>query len=335
MTGHDLNGKKLDLVLASQSPRRIELMREAGYEFDVLVPDVEEAHDPALTPEALTIENARRKAVAAARQRPEALVIGADTLVYVDGEPLGKPRDLEEALGMMRRLSGRGHQVCTGVYLATQGGAEGRGFHVITEVAFLPLTEDVIRTYHARVNPLDKAGAYGIQEASEMILERYEGSWTNVMGLPMERLGAELEATAPNSTEMNDTVEDEVSKITGRASISLRVSTPFDTSSLSKQLGLRARRVIPRVRGLNYWCGEMEDQKEIHSYALCDLVTFWIQHLSTFSEVIVQAVNNGGEVTLVLGMFVDGNLGYQLDPSDLATLAQLKMGFICEVYAPA
>ena len=182
------------LVLASQSPRRIELLREAEYSFDVLVPEVEEIHDAALAPADLTIENARRKAVAGATARPEALVIGADTLVYLDGEPLGKPRDMDEALAMMRRLSGRGHHVCTGVYLAWDGGSGGMGFHVITDVAFLPLTDATIRAYHARVNPLDKAGAYGIQEASEMILDHHDGSWTNVMGLPMERLTAELQA---------------------------------------------------------------------------------------------------------------------------------------------
>lgn len=176
------------LVLASQSPRRIELMREAGFAFDILVPDVEEAHDASLTPEALTVENARRKAAAGAALRPEGLVIGADTLVYVDGDPLGKPKDLDEALAMMRRLSGRQHQVCTGVYLAREGGSAGEGFHVITEVTFKPLTDALIQSYHARVNPLDKAGAYGIQECSEMILDHYEGSWTNVMGLPMEKL---------------------------------------------------------------------------------------------------------------------------------------------------
>jgi septum formation protein len=182
------------LVLASQSPRRVQLLREAGYDFDILVLDVAEAHDASLSPEALTIENARRKAVAGAQLRPDALVIGADTLVYVDGDPLGKPRDLEEALLMMRRLSGRTHEVCTGVVLAWDGGAAYHGFHVITEVTFVPLTNDLIRSYHARVTPLDKAGAYGIQDSSDMILDRYEGSWTNVMGLPMERLVEELRA---------------------------------------------------------------------------------------------------------------------------------------------
>ncbi|HEY1084346.1 MAG TPA: Maf family protein [Prosthecobacter sp.] len=183
---------KLPLVLASQSPRRVELMREAGYSFDIVLPEVEEAHDPALTPEALTVENARRKAVAGAALRPDALVIGADTLVYVDGHPLGKPKDMDEALSMMRRLSGRHHQVCTGVYFASEEGPVAHGFHVITDVVFLPLTDETIRAYHSQVNPLDKAGAYGIQQASEMILDHHEGSWSNVMGLPMERLKAEL-----------------------------------------------------------------------------------------------------------------------------------------------
>lgn len=185
-------GRPTSLVLASRSPRRIELMREAGYEFEILVPEVEEAHDPSLTPEALTLENARLKAAAAASQRRDSLVIGADTLVYVDGFPLGKPLDLEEAHAMLLRLSGRAHQVCTGVFLASSGGREGHGFHVITEVVFKTLSPAAIRAYHALCNPLDKAGGYGIQEHGDMLLEQHQGSWTNVMGLPMERLRQEL-----------------------------------------------------------------------------------------------------------------------------------------------
>lgn len=180
------------LVLASQSPRRVQLMREAGYRFEVEVLEVEEAHDGSLTPEELTVENARRKAVAGAVLHPDALVIGADTLVYLDSEPLGKPASLDEALKMLQRLSGRSHEVCTGVYLAWGGGGQGRGFHVVSHVAFKLLSDDLIRAYHALVNPLDKAGAYGIQEHGDMIISGHEGSWTNVMGLPMERLTEEL-----------------------------------------------------------------------------------------------------------------------------------------------
>ena len=182
------------IVLASQSPRRIELLRAAGYEFEVLPADVEELHDPALAPEQLTVANATAKAAASARLRPDALVIGADTLVYLDGHPLGKPRDLDEAAGMLRRLSGRAHEVCTGVALATEGGGQVRSFCVVSHVIFKPITDETICSYYAKVNPLDKAGAYGIQEHGDMIVHHTEGSWSNIVGLPMEALAEALAA---------------------------------------------------------------------------------------------------------------------------------------------
>lgn len=180
------------LVLASGSPRRVELMQEAGYQFEVLVPDVEEAHDESLTCEALTVENARLKGLAIAVTEPDAIVIAADTLVYLDDKPLGKPRDMEDAAAMLRRLSGRTHRVCTGVAVLARGGAVEKTFPVISEVTFKPLTEDVIREYHSKIQPLDKAGAYAVQDESAMIIDRVEGSWSNVKGLPMERLIEEL-----------------------------------------------------------------------------------------------------------------------------------------------
>lgn len=180
------------LVLASQSPRRIELMRNAGYVFEVLAVDAEEVHDASLTPEELTIENARRKAAAAAALRPDALVIGADTLVYVDGQPLGKPRDMRDAASMLQRLSGRTHEVCTGVALAQRGGASLRTFAVISAVTFKRLSDESIEAYYRHVNPLDKAGGYAIQERSELIIDHTDGSWSNIVGLPMERLKEEL-----------------------------------------------------------------------------------------------------------------------------------------------
>lgn len=179
------------LILASASPRRIELLRGAGFDFEIVVPQVEEAHDHTLTPGQLTLENARRKALAVSSVRPEALVLGADTLVYVDGEPLAKPADMEEALAMLRRLSGRTHEVCTGVALARDGKV-ARELHVITHVTFKPLSDAIIRDYHAKVNPLDKAGGYGIQACTDMILDRMEGSFTNVVGLPVEEVVAAL-----------------------------------------------------------------------------------------------------------------------------------------------
>lgn len=179
------------LVLASASPRRLELLRHAGFEFEIVLSQVDEAHDASLTPEQLTLENARRKALAVSLTQPGALVIGADTLVYVDGDPLAKPADMDEALSMVLRLSDRTHEVCTGVAFACDGTVV-KELHVITHVTFKPLTDDLIRAYHSQVNPLDKAGAYGIQACTDMLLDRMTGSFTNVVGLPVEEVTAAL-----------------------------------------------------------------------------------------------------------------------------------------------
>lgn len=197
MTPPDANARR-PLVLASVSPRRSELLREAGCSFDIVAPEVEEAHDESLTCEELTIENAKRKALAVARLRPDAIVIGADTLVYLDNIPIAKPADMEEAAAMLRRLSGRTHEVCTGVALVARGGADVRTFHVVSDVSFKPLTAAIIREYHSRIEPLDKAGAYAVQDESAMIIDRVDGSWSNVKGLPMERLLAELRSFPPS-----------------------------------------------------------------------------------------------------------------------------------------
>ena len=177
----------MPIVLASSSPRRRELLARAGVVFEVIHSPAEEIHDPAMLPDALCEWNAMLKAAAVAEQRPDATVIGADTLVFIDGIPLGKPLDLEEAAGMLRRLSGRAHQVCTGVCVIYPGG-EKRIFHDLTEVTFLPLDDAAIGEYLARVNPLDKAGAYGIQESGEKIISGIRGNFDNVMGLPVAKL---------------------------------------------------------------------------------------------------------------------------------------------------
>ncbi len=145
-----------------------------------------------MSPEALTLANARLKARVVAGQRPEAVVVAADTLVYVDGVPLGKPGDLAEGRGMLERLSGRGHQVCTGVVIVWDGGAAEEAFAVVTEVVFKALSAEVIEAYHAVCDPLDKAGGYGIQDGTALILEGITGSFSNVMGLPMEEVGPRL-----------------------------------------------------------------------------------------------------------------------------------------------
>ena len=183
--------KPTTLLLASSSPRRRELLARAGVDFEVTSSPAEEIHDAGIHPERLCEMNAALKAAAVAAQRPDAMVIGADTLVFIDGEPLGKPADLDEARAMLRRLSGRTHMVCTGVCVISPDGGR-RLFHDTTKVTFRPLDEAAIEDYLSVANPLDKAGAYGIQESGERIIDGIEGSYENVMGLPVEMVLAAL-----------------------------------------------------------------------------------------------------------------------------------------------
>lgn len=183
----------LHLILASASPRRLELLQEAGYQFEVQVPEVEELHDPSLSCEELTLGNALLKARAIAGKESNALVIAADTLVYLDNQPLGKPNDMAHAAAMLRQLSGRTHTVCTGVALVQSNGME-QTFPVLSHVTFKTLDEAIIAEYHSRIQPLDKAGAYAVQDESAMIIEHVSGSWSNVKGLPMEALIQHLDA---------------------------------------------------------------------------------------------------------------------------------------------
>jgi septum formation protein len=175
------------LVLASASPRRRELLEREGLVFEVCVSPAEEIHNTSMQPAALCELNAVLKAVAVASGRSDATVIAADTLVFIDGEVLGKPADLSAAHGMLRRLAGRTHQVCTGVCVIFPNGTR-KVFHDISEVTFRPLDEAAIRDYFTRVDPLDKAGAYGIQEHGERIIARICGSFDNVMGLPVAQV---------------------------------------------------------------------------------------------------------------------------------------------------
>ncbi len=160
--------------------------------FEVLHSPAEEVHDATMKPDALCEWNAVLKAEAVALMRPDATVIGSDTLVFIDEIPLGKPADLAEARGMLRRLSGRTHRVCTGVCVIDPGGRK-IVFHDITEVTFLLLDDAAIDGYFSQVNPLDKAGGYGIQECGEMIIAGISGSYDTVMGLPVARVVAALE----------------------------------------------------------------------------------------------------------------------------------------------
>lgn len=177
----------MPIILASASPRRRELLERAGLEFEVMHSPAEEIHDASIAPERLCEMNAALKAAAIAALWPEATVIGADTLVFIDGEPLGKPADTDEARAMLRRLAGRAHFVCTGVCVIFPDGRREL-FHDTTEVDFLPLDDAAIEDYLSVANPLDKAGAYGIQEYGERIISGIRGSYENVMGLPVAKV---------------------------------------------------------------------------------------------------------------------------------------------------
>ncbi len=180
------------LILASASPRRRELLSEMGFTFQVEPARVEEVHDPTAPLLRLTRENAALKAWEVSERFPNALVIGADTLVFIESTPLGKPADFSEACAMLRRLSGNEHEVCTAVCLTRGVSFRSVCFEVVTRVQFRRLTEQAIDNYLARIDPLDKAGAYAAQEHGEMIIEKMDGSFTNVVGLPTERLAVEL-----------------------------------------------------------------------------------------------------------------------------------------------
>lgn len=158
--------------------------------------DATEIHHDQLTAHEACQINAYRKARAVAKKFPDALVLGADTLVYLDTTLFGKPADLEDAYQMLERLQGRTHYVVTGICLLHLRNRRQKIFSESTAVTFLPLDAVTIRRYLTRVNPLDKAGAYAIQEQGDLIIEKIDGSYTNVVGLPVERLKAELEAWA-------------------------------------------------------------------------------------------------------------------------------------------
>jgi septum formation protein len=181
------------LILASASPRRRQLLTDYGYTFDVHPAEVEEQTPPDLTVGDVTLFNARLKAEAVAEQHPGAVVLGVDTLVALDGEPLGKPRDLDHAFEMLTRLSGRVHEVHSGVWAVRLESKTTRALVEVSRVQFHAFDAAAIRRYMERIQPLDKAGAYAAQdESAESIVAAIEGSRTNVVGLPMEALARML-----------------------------------------------------------------------------------------------------------------------------------------------
>ena len=180
------------LLLASNSPRRRELLLEAKFEFEIFAPEVDERFDVDLTLRELTAFNAIRKAMTASRLRPKNVVLAADTLVSIDDNVLGKPKDKNEAVAMLERLSGRVHDVCTSVFICELASAKSTSFHEVSRVRFRRLSRNKIDNYIERVNPLDKAGAYAAQGFGSKIIEKINGSYTNVVGLPMEETIAAL-----------------------------------------------------------------------------------------------------------------------------------------------
>lgn len=182
-----------NIVLASGSPRRRELLERIGVrDFTVRVPEVEESFPEGLSPEQVVAYISREKAEAAVKLcGPEDIVITADTMVFLDDRRLGKPRDEAQALEMLTALQGRKHTVCTGVSVC-------RGERRLTEtestdVFFRSASEEELRRYIATGEPMDKAGAYGVQGRGALLVERLEGDFFNVMGLPVLRLARMLE----------------------------------------------------------------------------------------------------------------------------------------------
>ena len=180
------------IILASGSPRRRELLEQMDVKFRVLTAEVEEEHGQGRAARAICRRNALAKAFAVAKAYPKETVLGADTLVHLGDDLMGKPASMAEAQRMLGRLSGQTHQVTTACALVQ--GERRRVFSVTTRVRFRELSARQINAYLKAVSVLDKAGAYAVQEKGEWIVEAVHGSLTNVVGLPVERLGQELRA---------------------------------------------------------------------------------------------------------------------------------------------
>lgn len=187
------NLKKYHIILASNSPRRRELLTGLGIDYEIkILPGIDESYPDTLKGEEIPMYIARKKADAYLPEiKKDELIITADTIVYLDGQVLGKPKDEADACRMLRLLSGKVHQVITGVCITTSG--IQCSFSSTTNVTFDTLSEEEISYYVTNYKPLDKAGAYGVQEWIGFIgVSRLEGSYFNVMGLPVQRLYQEL-----------------------------------------------------------------------------------------------------------------------------------------------
>jgi septum formation protein len=170
------------IILASASPRRKELLTTAGVEFEVLVSEADETIPEGTAPRDAAMMTAEKKSLAVAENR-DGIVVGADTIVVIDDKILGKPKDEADAFGMLRLLSGREHEVITGVCITD--GEKTEKFAQVSKVRFYDLTDDEITAYVATKEPMDKAGAYGIQGKGCVLVESIEGDYFNIVGLPV------------------------------------------------------------------------------------------------------------------------------------------------------
>lgn len=179
------------LILASSSPRRKELLKNLRLHFQISSSEVDETFDPQLSPAEVVMELAQRKAQAVFQDNPEAFVIGSDTVVVASGQILGKPANETEAVEMLQKLSGTLHDVYTGVAIVSATGSSC--FYEKTEVTFWELSDDEILKYVRTGEPLDKAGAYGIQELGSLLVKKINGDYFAVVGLPVSRTVRELQ----------------------------------------------------------------------------------------------------------------------------------------------
>lgn len=185
------------LILASTSPRRSDLLAEAGIPFEVRPAYIEELSDPELSARELCLINAESKALEVASRFPAHIILGADTVVSLDNRTFGKPRDLEEARTMLETLCGRVHEVLTGVCLMHRDTNKMCRFVESTRVKFRSRDAVDLDAYLASINPLDKAGAYSAQEDDGRLIEQLEGLMSNVVGLPVERVQTALQEHFP------------------------------------------------------------------------------------------------------------------------------------------
>jgi septum formation protein len=189
------------LILASASPRRAEILRAIGWPFEALAANIDESRHPGEDPPTYVRRVARLKAETVASLSPAATVVGADTVVVVDSEILGKPRNEEDAQRMLRQLQGRGHEVLTGVAVFNGKGGPPKVEHEVTEVQFAVMSEDEINWYVSTGEPMDKAGAYAIQGFGARFVESIKGEHSNVVGLPVRLLYELIMSEAPTVSE--------------------------------------------------------------------------------------------------------------------------------------